>query len=31
MDDASVLLAARDLGGVIGESMTGDEWERRLE
>ena len=30
MDDAAVLLAAQGPDGVTGESMTADEWERRL-
>ncbi|WP_137291360.1 SDR family NAD(P)-dependent oxidoreductase [Natronorubrum halophilum] len=31
MDDAAVLLAAQDPGGVTGESRTANEWETRLE
>ena len=30
MDDAAVALLAQDPGGVTGESMPADEWERRL-
>jgi 3-oxoacyl-[acyl-carrier protein] reductase len=31
MNDAATLLLAQDPGGVTGESMPADEWERQLE